>query len=156
MDTKSRETHEAEVQRLLKQVLDEEGEETICAAATSSDASSWEQLEKAFVAKGLPQAQVKQLMDPIKEAINRTAAPPPLNDLKSQQKEPKDSRQPSPKPLLAKPNPNYGSSCNHHKFPSLQLESGDKQPATILVADRANGGEHTKPPSPYSFYNIIS
>lgn len=156
IDIKTREKHEAEVRSLLQQILTEKGAEKISSAATSSDTSSWEQLEKEIEAKGLSQAQVKQLMDPIKKEIKWTAAPPQQKKLPSQPKKSKDSQQPSPKPSSGNLNPNGDSSRKTNKSPSPQRQFSNDSPATILVVDRTNGGLSTWSSKSHPFYVTTS
>jgi hypothetical protein len=162
MDVKAREKHEAGIRSLLQQILNEKGEEKISAAAISSDTSSWEQLEQELETKGLAPAQVKQLMDPIKKEINSTATPPQQKNLPTQPDKSKHPRRPSPRPASGNLDPTVGPSRNADRSLSPQLQSNDdsgaskgtgyKPPATILVVDRTNGGEHTRSSSPDRFY----
>jgi hypothetical protein len=165
MDTRAREKHEAEMRNLLQQILNDKGEDEISAAATSSDTSSWEQLEKELEAKGLPQAQVKQLMGPIKE-ISRTAASPTRMHLPLQPKKPTEPPQPNAKSPVGNLSPHGGRFRSGSRSPSPQPRFGDGSgtskeagyrppPATILVVDRTNGSKQAQSPILHKF-NITS
>jgi hypothetical protein len=156
MDIQTRDKHHAEVRSLLQQILNEKGEEKISAAAASADNSSWELLENELEAKGLSQAQVKQLMDPIKKEINRTAGPTPQKNVPIQPEKPKKLPLPSPLSPLGNLSPNGGSPRSANRSPSPQPSSDYKPPATILVVDRANGGEQARSLNPLPFCIICS
>ena len=139
-DTDAREKHEKDIQKLLYQILDKKGEESISDAALSSDVTLWENLEKEVEATGLSTDQTRTLLNPIKIEIVRTSASRKPKNIPIHAKNP-DQQQVTPLSPPGMLNPKVGRPRTPNRSPSPQPQPEKSPLPTILIVDRTNGGE---------------